>query len=119
MKERMPQFSGNDRRQVARMPYRTSLAYALQNRSGSGSVRDISSSGLFLEASETFAVGDLLSMQFRFRHSRADMPISGEIRHVAPNGVGIRLIWEDVTGVVVRPWIKRGAAMLYCGPRRR
>ena len=98
MKERTPHFPGNERRQAARLPYRTSLAYAIQNKSGSGSVRDISSSGLFLEASETFTVGDLLSMQFRFRHSRADMPISGEIRHVAPNGAGIRLIWEEVTG---------------------
>jgi hypothetical protein len=75
------------------MPYRTSLDYAVEDKSGVGRVRDMSSLGLFLEASEAFSVGDRLAMHFRFRHGHANMAISGEIRHIGPTGVGVKLIW--------------------------
>lgn len=88
-----PQYPGQERRRITRVPYRTSLDYAVGDKSGAGSVRDISSMGLFLEARGAFQVGDQVSMRFRFRHSKAGMAINGEIRHIAATGVGVRLDW--------------------------
>ena len=85
---------GRDRRQALRMPYRTYLTYARQNETGKGMVRDISCEGLFLETPRRFTVGDQLSMDFRFRHGGMNMTITGEIAHIAPSGVGVRLIWK-------------------------
>jgi hypothetical protein len=32
-------------------------------------------------------------MDFSFRHATANLTIAGEIRHIAPQGVGVRLKW--------------------------
>jgi hypothetical protein len=82
-----------ERRQAVRVPYRTSLKFASHDRMGEGSVRDVSFEGLFLEAPGFFAVGDPIDMNFRFRHTKVDVSIAGEIRHVGPAGVGVRLLW--------------------------
>ena len=84
---------GQERRQTLRMPYRTSLTYARKNGIGRGTVRDISCEGLFFETPQSFSVGDQLSMDFRFRHGGMNMAILGEIAHITPRGVGVRLIW--------------------------
>jgi hypothetical protein len=85
--------SVHERRQAVRVPYRTSLKFASHDHTGKGNVRDVSSDGLFLETPDVFAVGDPIDMDFRFRHTRVNVPIAGEIRHVSPQGVGVRLIW--------------------------
>ena len=82
-----------ERRHAVRVPYRTSLRFANQDHRGEGSVRDVSFDGLFLETPDFFAVGDQIDMNFRFRHTRFDVPIAGEVRHIGPRGVGVRLIW--------------------------
>ena len=84
---------GRERRQAVRMPYRTSLDYAKCQVRGKGTVRDVSLDGLFFEAPRVFTVGDQIDMHFRFRHTTVDVAIAGEVRHVSPQGVGVRLTW--------------------------
>ena len=87
------QTTDQERRHAVRVPYRTSLKFARQDRTGKGRVRDVSFDGLFLETPDVFAVGDQIDMDFRFRHTKVDVSIAGEIRHVNPRGVGVRLLW--------------------------
>ena len=82
-----------ERRHAIRVPYRTSLRFASHDHRGKGSVRDVSFDGLFLETPDLFSVGDQIDMNFRFRHTKKDVFIAGEIRHVNPGGVGVRLFW--------------------------
>jgi len=84
---------GKERRQAVRMPYKTCITYADRRQTGVGKVRDISFEGLFFETPRTFAVGDQIRMDFRFRHTKANVAIAGEIRHTSPQGVGVRLLW--------------------------
>ncbi len=84
---------GTDRRQAIRMPYQTSVRYANSNETGTGRVRDVSFDGLFFETPQSFAIGDQLALDFRFRHGAIDMAILGEITRITPQGVGVRLIW--------------------------
>ena len=84
---------GQERRQAVRMPYRTYLKYANRSQTGVGQVRDISFDGLFFETPLAFAVGEQIDIDFRFRHTTADLPVAGEIRHTTPRGVGVRLLW--------------------------
>ena len=86
-------FPGKERRQAVRMPYKTCITYADRQRTGVGEVRDISFEGLFFETPRAFAVGDQIHMDFRFRHTTANVVIAGEIRHTSPQGVGVRLLW--------------------------
>ncbi len=82
-----------ERRQAVRIAYRTRLRYTSRHQTGFGRVRDISFDGLFLETPRPLAVGERLDMKFRFRHTRSRIPIAGEVRHIRPHGVGIRLTW--------------------------
>jgi hypothetical protein len=75
------------------MPYQTSITYANRQRTGVGRVRDISFDGLFFETPLALMVGDQIDMDFRFRHTNANVAIAGEIRHASPQGVGVRLVW--------------------------
>jgi Tfp pilus assembly protein PilZ len=75
------------------MPYRTDLKYANRHQTGVGKVRDISFDGLFIETPLALAVGDEIAMDFRFRHTTANVAIAGEIRRITPQGVGVRLKW--------------------------
>lgn len=94
MKSQPPHhYSGEDRRQAVRMPYCTQITYANRNRTGVGEVRDISSDGLFFETPIALVVGDQIEMDFRFRHTTANVAIAGEIRHASSQGVGVRLLW--------------------------
>jgi hypothetical protein len=75
------------------MPYQTRITYANRQRTGEGKVRDISFDGLFFETPLPLTVGDKIDMDFRFRHTKANVAIAGEIRHTSPQGVGVRLLW--------------------------
>ena len=75
------------------MPYQTSITYTNSQRTGVGKVRDISFDGLFFETPLPLTVGDQIDMDFRFRHTRANVAIAGEIRHASTQGVGVRLLW--------------------------
>lgn len=86
-------YPGKDRRQAVRMPYCTPIAYADRNGTGVGEVRDISFDGLFFETPIALVVGDQIEMTFRFRHTKSNVAIAGEIRHASSQGVGVRLLW--------------------------
>jgi len=85
--------SRQERRRAIRIAYRTRLRYTSRQQTGTGQVRDISFDGLFLETPRPLAVGDRIDMNFRFRHTRSKFPIAGEVRHVRPQGMGVRLMW--------------------------
>jgi hypothetical protein len=75
------------------MAYVTSAR--LENTAGAweGSVRNISSEGLFVETAQPFAAGERLKVGFRLRHSHQTVDMAAVIKRVTPEGIGVRIVW--------------------------
>ena len=82
-----------ERRHALRLPYRTPVHYSNAWARGAGTVKDISSEGLFMETLFPPNVGDQILIDFQFRNSRHPMNIEGEIARRSPAGVGVRFLW--------------------------
>lgn len=82
-----------ERRGAPRMPYHSPAQYTNASVNGVGTVRDISSDGMFLETCLPLDVGDQIRIAFRFRHSRHPMKIKGKIARNAHSGFGVRFLW--------------------------
>lgn len=83
-----------ERRRAPRTPYRTPVRYANAAAGGAGTVKDISSEGMFLETPAPLEVGDRIRIDFQFRNSKHPMDIEGEIIRKAPEGFGVWFIWS-------------------------
>lgn len=83
-----------ERRRTPRMPYQTTALYHIATTDGAGTVKDISSEGMFLETPLTLDIGNRISLAFRLRTSKFPMNITGEIVRSTPAGVGVRFLWK-------------------------
>ena len=83
-----------ERRRALRTPYRTPVHYAYAAGSGAGTVKDLSSEGLFMETPGPLDVGERISISFQFRNSRHPMDIDGEIARRDLAGVGVKFLWS-------------------------
>ena len=84
----------HERRNTPRMPYHTTALYNIAAVNGVGTIKDISSEGLFLEAPHALNRGDQIHIGFHLRHSKHPMDVSGEIVRRTPTGVGVRFLWS-------------------------
>ena len=82
-----------ERRRALRTPYRTPVNYANASGNGAGTVKDLSSEGLFMETPDPLDVGERISIAFQFRNSKHPMDIDGEIARRDYLGVGVRFLW--------------------------
>jgi hypothetical protein len=83
-----------ERRRAFRTPYRTPVRYANATGNGAGTVKDLSSEGLFMETPGPLDVGEKISISFQFRNSKHPMDIDGEITRRDFAGVGVKFIWS-------------------------
>ncbi len=83
-----------ERRSTPRIPYRTLATCRSSAANGAGTIKDLSSDGMFLETPIPLIVGDHVHIVFQLRNSRRPMDISGEIARRTPAGVGVRFLWN-------------------------
>jgi len=77
------------RRHFRRLFGRTTL-YASRNRFIRGLVKDISKSGMFIEAADGIAPGEHLYLTIPAVHRQRDFTVRGEVVRVEPDGLAIR-----------------------------
>lgn len=82
-----------ERRRAARTPYRSPVSYALASATGAGTVKDISSEGMFMETPVPPMPGERIRIDFQFRNSKHPMTIEGEVARRSDTGAGIKFIW--------------------------
>lgn len=86
-------MKNTERRAARRTPYNTSAEYMNKSIKGNGTVRNISSDGMFLETSQLLEVGEKFCIKLRFRHSKYPMNIVGQVARTASDGVGVKFLW--------------------------
>lgn len=82
-----------ERRRTKRTPYLSQVRYFNASVNGAGTVRDISSDGMFMETRFRLNVGDQISIAFRLRNSRHPMDIEGKIARSTHSGAGVKFLW--------------------------
>ena len=83
-----------ERRSTPRIPYRTRAIYKSPKVNGAGTIKNLSSDGMFLETPIPLIVGDHVHIVFKLRNSQRPMDLSGEIARRTPVGVGVRFLWN-------------------------
>lgn len=82
-----------ERRRTTRTPYPSQVRYFNASVNGAGTVRDISSDGMFMETRFRLNVGDQISIAFQLRNSKHPMNIEGKIARSTHSGAGVKFLW--------------------------
>jgi len=82
-----------ERRRTTRTPYPSQVRYFNASVNGAGTIRDISSDGMFMETRFRLNVGDQISIAFQLRNSKRHMDIEGEIARRTHGGAGVKFLW--------------------------
>jgi len=83
-----------ERRRALRVPYHSPVHYTNTSVNGAGTVKDISSSGMFMETPFPLTVGDQISIAFLLRNTKQPMLIEGIIARSTRTGVGVQFLWS-------------------------
>lgn len=79
-----------ENRRHARKPFITVVDFASQGRAYREFVQDISGSGVYIQTSGSFSVGQDVVLTFPFPDSEKHIKITGRIARVADTGIGVR-----------------------------
>jgi Tfp pilus assembly protein PilZ len=79
----------NEKRSGIRKPCRIPINFAAYDRVYSNHIKNISSSGLFIETQRPLLVGDEILMTFRMEGIDKPIKVRGEITHATRSGVGV------------------------------
>ncbi len=83
-----------DSRKHPRRPYNQSTMFATQNGIYEGSIKNISSSGVFLASKNTFEVGQILTLVLPFKDGK-EVKAKGQIVWMNDDGFGIKFLNID------------------------
>jgi len=78
-----------EKRSGIRKPCRIPINFAAYDRVYSNHIKNISSSGLFIETQRPLLVGDEILMTFRMEGIDKPIKVKGEIAHATRSGVGV------------------------------
>jgi hypothetical protein len=78
-----------DRRKFERMPYFMPVDFATLDRAFNGYIQNISSGGMLIEARESIAEGQQLTLAFMRPKSKAFIKVGGQIVRTATDGFGV------------------------------
>jgi type IV pilus assembly protein PilZ len=81
-----------DERESPRKPCSLSVDYQSQDRQHSEHILDIGTGGVFIETTEPIAVGQELTLNFKFPDSEKDIKVDGQIVWRNPRGIGVKFI---------------------------
>ena len=79
-----------ERRHHTRKPFITVVDFASQGRAYREFVQDISGSGVYIQTSRPFSVGQDVVLTFPFPDSQKHVKITGRIARVADTGIGVQ-----------------------------
>jgi Tfp pilus assembly protein PilZ len=91
--EEMIQKRGD--RKYARKSCLINVDYAVGGRAFSNYIQDISTTGVFIETSESFPTGQELLMTFSFPDREDSFRIDGEITRITSEGIGVRFNYQS------------------------
>ncbi|MFC1489420.1 PilZ domain-containing protein [Thermodesulfobacteriota bacterium] len=91
--EEMIQKRGS--RKYTRKTCLINVDYAVGGRVFSNYIQDISTTGVFIETSESFPVGQEVLMTFSFPDREDSLKIDGEISRITPQGIGVRFNYKS------------------------
>jgi Tfp pilus assembly protein PilZ len=90
LEEMQPETEKKDRRKQARKDCLINVNFKIQGQKFNSYILDISSSGAFIETSESFAGGLKMLLDFSSPENRKPLNLIGEIIWADPRGVGIK-----------------------------
>ena len=79
-----------DRRKYPRKPCSISITCTVQDRTFTDIIRNICPGGAFLETSETFSVGEQITLAFSSPDREQPIKIHGQVAWSAPKGIGVK-----------------------------
>ena len=79
-----------ERRRHTRKPFITVVDFASQGRAYREFIKDISGSGVYIQTSRPFSVGQDVVLTFPFPDSQKHVKITGRIARVADTGIGVQ-----------------------------
>ena len=82
-------------RKYSRKGFLTLIDYNVGDRSYKDFIQDISGSGVFIKTSQTFSVGQTISMTFMSPDNQKPFRINGEIIRVHTDGIGVKFKIES------------------------
>ena len=82
-------------RKYSRKGFLTLIDYNVGDRSYKDFIQDISGSGVFIKTSQTFSVGQTISMTFMFPDNQKPFRINGEIIRIREDGIGVKFKIEN------------------------
>ena len=90
LEEMQPETDKKDRRKHARKDCLINVNFKIQGQKFNSYILDISSSGAFIETSESFAGGLKMLLGFSSPENRKPLNLIGEIIWADPRGVGVK-----------------------------
>ena len=82
-------------RKYSRKGLLTLIDYNVGDRSYKDFIQDISGSGVFIKTSQTFSVGQTISMTFMSPDNQKPFRINGEIIRIHEDGIGVKFKIES------------------------
>lgn len=80
----------DEKRRHPRKPYIMSVRYDVNGKQYEDFILDLSLGGTFIETSESFSLGQRLSLIFSFRNLQNPFLVDGEIVWQARHGIGVK-----------------------------
>ncbi len=78
-----------------RRKYDQTITFSTQNRQYSALCKDISNGGIFVETSEMFRLGQLVTLNIPFSHGEESIKVPAEVVRVNPDGIGLRFMKKE------------------------
>jgi len=75
-----------------RRKYDQTITFSTQNRQYRAPCKDISNGGIFIQTSEMFRLGQLVTLDIPFSHGKEAIKVPAEIVRVHPDGIGLRFM---------------------------
>lgn len=75
-----------------RRKYDQTITFSTQNRQYSALCKDISNGGIFIETSEMFQLGQLVTLDIPFSRGEESIKVPAEVVRVNPDGIGLRFM---------------------------
>ncbi len=82
-------------RDDSRRKYDQTITFSTQNRQYSALCKDISNGGIFVETSEMFRLGQLVTLNIPFSHGEESIKVPAEVVRVNPDGIGLRFMKKE------------------------
>jgi len=83
-----------DRNDIRRR-YDQTITFSTQNRQYSALCKDISNGGIFVQTSEIFRLGQLVTLDIPFSQGKESIKVPAEIVRVNPDGIGLRFMKKE------------------------